>query len=85
MLDALPVATLPIYPGLGQAPSVLGCIPSGLVHTQWLKVDGIRWRYWLTDPVYFQIAIHSTSFVFLLGELADKTIAMTLNDLLRVL
>ena len=30
-LDALPVATLPIYPGLGQAPSMLGEIPGGLV------------------------------------------------------
>jgi len=36
-LDALPVATLPIYPGLGQAPSMLDCIPSGLVELlkQW--------------------------------------------------
>jgi len=25
----------PIYPGLGQAPNMLACIPSGLVHTQW--------------------------------------------------
>jgi len=30
-LDALPAATLPIYPGLGQAPNVLDCIPGGLV------------------------------------------------------
>jgi len=31
--DALPGTTLPIYPGLGQAPSMLACIglPSGLV------------------------------------------------------
>jgi len=29
-LDALPVATLPVYPGLGQAPNMLPCIPSGL-------------------------------------------------------
>ena len=28
----LPVAILPIYPGLGQTPSILGCIPSGLVY-----------------------------------------------------
>ena len=27
--DALPGATLPIYPGLGQAPNILACIPSG--------------------------------------------------------
>jgi len=27
--DALPDAALPIYPGLGQAPNVLACIPSG--------------------------------------------------------
>jgi len=31
MPDALPVTTLPIYPGLGQAPNMLDCIPSGLV------------------------------------------------------
>jgi len=31
MPDALPAATLPIYPGLGQAPDMLACIPSGLV------------------------------------------------------
>jgi len=29
--DALPAATLQIYPGLGQAPNMLACIPSGLV------------------------------------------------------
>ena len=29
--DALPAATLPIYPGLGQAPNMLACIPNGLV------------------------------------------------------
>jgi len=33
--DALPGTTLPINPGLGQAPNMLACIPSGLVHTQW--------------------------------------------------
>jgi len=31
MVDALPDTALPIYPGLGQAPSMLACIPSGLV------------------------------------------------------
>ena len=30
-LDALPAATIPLYPGLGQAPSMLACIPSGVV------------------------------------------------------
>ena len=29
MPDSLPAATLPIYPGLGQAPNMLACIPSG--------------------------------------------------------
>ena len=28
--DTLPAATLPIYPGLGQAPIMLDCIPGGL-------------------------------------------------------
>jgi len=31
MPDALTATTLPIYPGLGQAPNMLACIPSGLV------------------------------------------------------
>jgi len=31
MPDALPAATLPIYPGSGQAPNMLDCIPSSLV------------------------------------------------------
>ena len=30
--DALPYTTLPIYPGLGQAPNMLACIPGGLVN-----------------------------------------------------
>ena len=30
MPDALPAATLLIYPGLGQAPNMLHCIPRGL-------------------------------------------------------
>jgi len=37
-LDALPAASLSLYPGLGQAPSMLVCIPSGMVnemHTMW--------------------------------------------------
>jgi len=32
--DALPAASLPIYPGLGQAPNMLACIASGLVLLQ---------------------------------------------------
>jgi len=31
MPDALPIATLPIYTGLGQASNMLDCIPGGLV------------------------------------------------------
>jgi len=30
-LDALPATTLPLYGGLGQAPNMLACIPSGIV------------------------------------------------------
>ena len=32
-LDALPATTLPLYPGLWQAPSMLACIPSGFIDT----------------------------------------------------
>jgi len=31
--DALPAATLPLYPGLRQAPNMLACIPSGMVYS----------------------------------------------------
>jgi len=31
MLDALLSTTLPLYPGSGQAPNMLACIPSGVV------------------------------------------------------
>jgi len=31
MPDALPGTTLPIYPGLGEAPNMQACIPGGLV------------------------------------------------------
>jgi len=30
-LDALPATTLSLYPGLGQTPNMLACIPSGVV------------------------------------------------------
>jgi len=33
MPDALPGTTLPIYPGLGQAPNMLACIPGGLIRS----------------------------------------------------
>jgi len=29
--DALPAATFPVYPGLGQAPTMLDCVPNGLI------------------------------------------------------
>jgi len=35
--DALPAATFPIYPGLGHAPNMRDCIPSGLV--RFFKTD----------------------------------------------
>jgi len=34
---AFPAATLPIYPGLGQAPNMLACIPS-----QWLEMEMVQ-------------------------------------------
>jgi len=53
MPDALPAASLPIYPCLGQAPNMLACIPSGLVtyHQSYL----IIWRSFqhiaFADPI----------------------------------
>jgi len=32
--DALPATTLPLYPGFGQAPNMLACIPSGYTLTE---------------------------------------------------
>jgi len=39
MPDALPVATLPLYPGLGQSANTVACIPSGMVriYHHWFK------------------------------------------------
>jgi len=41
--DTLPGATLPIYPGLGQAPNMLACIPGGLV------VENRKKSNWVSD------------------------------------
>jgi len=35
MPDALPTATLPLYPGTGQAPNMLACMTSGVI--KWRK------------------------------------------------
>jgi len=37
-LDAFPDTTLPIYPGLGQAPNMLACIPGGLMFIKKMAV-----------------------------------------------
>ena len=55
MLNSLPVATLPLYPGLGQAPNMLICIIFNLTsgYTTWFTAGGaIRialrqlWQTW---------------------------------------
>jgi len=38
MPAALPAATLSLYPGLGQAPNILACIPLGVVHYRLLRI-----------------------------------------------
>jgi len=40
--DALPAATLPLYLGLGQAPNMLACIPSGVVLMLMLVIQQIN-------------------------------------------
>ena len=40
MPEALPATTLPFYPGLGQAPNMLACVPSGVVHVPRQYNDG---------------------------------------------
>jgi len=37
--DVLPAATLPVYPGLGQAPNMLDCITRGLLDLVTLVID----------------------------------------------
>jgi len=47
MTDALPATTLPVYPGLGQAPNMLACIPSGLA---WLHLNFTNYNFCSVDP-----------------------------------
>jgi len=48
MPDALPAATLPLYPGLGQASNMLAFIPSVVVHpVAWLIYENTRERSYL--------------------------------------
>jgi len=44
MLDALPATTLPLYAGLGQAPNMLVCIPSGVVQTV-ISIGTLFWKF----------------------------------------
>jgi len=43
MPDALSDTTLPIYPGLGQAPNMLACMPGGLVSIIMIKKVKTPW------------------------------------------
>ena len=45
MLDNLRDATLPIYPGLGQALNMLACIPTGLVPNGLVKPSLLRRKF----------------------------------------
>ena len=75
-LDTLPATTLPIYPGLGQAPNMLACIPNGLVIPSGLYVnlyiqlmcrhcvDMAAFVVWLWMAVWNRmIACHTSSIV----------------------
>jgi len=42
-LDGLPAATLPLYPGLGQAPNMLVSMPSGVVSIQAVTISNSKW------------------------------------------
>jgi len=41
--DGLPAATLPLYPGFGQAPNMLVRIPSGVVSIQAVTTSNNKW------------------------------------------
>jgi len=49
MLDALPAATVPLYPGLGQASHMLACIPSGMVVDQH-HTTTVLWTFFRDQP-----------------------------------
>jgi len=57
MLDALPAATLQIYSGFGQAPSMPDCIPSGLGSNSQL----VLW-YIGREHLWSQIYDHNTKY-----------------------
>ena len=48
---ALPAATLPLYPGLGQASNTLGCIPSSLVQPSGVLLIAITQNHPLASSV----------------------------------
>jgi len=52
MLDAIPAATLPLCPGLGQAPNMLACIPSGVV-----APAPLEWsvKHYLLDNIHAEV------------------------------
>ena len=56
MLDALPGTTLPIYPGLGQAPNMLACIPGGLAQTVNMRYNRY---YYTTTTICYQLLKHT--------------------------
>jgi len=61
MADALPVATLPIYPGLGQAPNMLACIPSGLVESkQATKIQQNCCKHKLKTVLYIYVQLSNS-------------------------
>jgi len=57
--DALPAETLPMYPGLGQAPNMLACIPSGLVLFNLGRYNKSRQLVWVTLLYSSNIVIYS--------------------------
>jgi len=59
--DTLPDTTLPIYPGLGQEPNMLACIPGGLVTSNIAQVG------------YFGDALPSQSFLVSIEKAKSNT------------
>jgi len=83
MLDALPAATLLIYPGLKQAPNMnmLACIPSGLVayflfpyynHTTIVLQPFVR--DYPSEPVQEEKNTHPTTILIIIQSLSASSI-----------
>jgi len=61
MPDVLPGTTLPIYPGFGQAPNMLACIPIGLDKGQF---NGYNNKHLVSVEKLIGVQLNVSSYVY---------------------